>query len=500
MRLKPFLGTLLLLFLSLGANLHADTYWLQLLDKAGTTGDLERPLTCLTQRALDRRQRQNLPLDSLDLPVSQTYCQQIRQTGADLLFTSRWNNSVTVHLNDSSVLDSLIALPFVTAWERTQSDNHNLDYAPRRTKGQVEGTPQNYYSSLWQAQMINLLPLHAQGFQGQGMQIAVIDDGFYRVPELSCFEHTTILDAYDFVEKGNSVYAQGDHGCEVLSTMAAVLDTFTGTAPQASFYLFRTEDDVTESLREMDAMIAAFERADSLGADIVTASLGYAYDFDEGEDLEYSKLDGRHYRNSIAATVAARKGMLLCIAMGNEGTDYWYYLSTPADADSIVSVGGTTLTGAYVPFSSHGPSADGRVKPEVCALAYAPLLVKPSGVLGRASGTSFATPIVAGALACLWQALPDLTNMEIRERAIRFASQYEAPDDELGYGVLNVWDAYQNQASATPTITNDCADSSQNALYYDLQGRLLGRQLQHCPTGLYIQRTGDKVQKVWHQQ
>ncbi len=475
--------------------LFADTYWVAFTDKQGTIGTLDNPTT-LSERALARRQAQGIAIDSLDLPVSAVYRDSVLSVGATYVHQSRWHNGITIEAN-ASMIEKIRTWSFVRETQCTQQVAY-WGVAPRHHKKiQASENKQdvNILSSIFTS-MLRLDSLHNHGFLGTGKQIAVVDNGFDNVNTLEPFAQTTILGTYDFVQPGNDVYKQGEHGTMVLSTMAAnTPEAYVGTAPQASYYLLRSEDDATESIREVDAMVAAFEYADSVGADIITSSLGYFYFDDVITDYTYAMHDGETLRNSIAATIAARKGMLVCISAGNEGSSNWHYISSPADADSILTVGAVGSGGLHASFSSFGPTADGRIKPDVCAMGQNVLILNPSGSYSWSNGTSFSCPIIAGMAACLWGALPELTNMEIRERIIRFASQYERPDNILGYGIPNVWHSYLNEATGIiDNIANEVDWT--DAEVYDIQGRRLSNDGMNFVPGIYIIKKGEAVKKV----
>jgi subtilisin family serine protease len=252
-----------------------------------------------------------------------------------------------------------------------------------------------------------------------------------------------IIDTYNFVDMNENVYQHNNHGTFVLSAIGAEIpNQICGTAPDASFALYISEEDGRETRREPDNYIAAIERADSIGADIITASLGY-FDFDDGNNTLHSDLDGKTARNSRAATIAARKGIVVVNSAGNEALHDWHYIITPADADSILTVGSVTNEGLYSSFSSTGNTADGRIKPDICAQGTAAFLVNTNNEVFQGSGTSFSAPIAAGMVASLWSALPHLTNFQIMDEIRKSASQYEHPDSLLGYGIPNVWTIYQ---------------------------------------------------------
>ena len=234
----------------------------------------------------------------------------------------------------------------------------------------------------------------------------------------------------------------------------------------------------------MDNLVAALEKADSLGVNVFSVSLGYAYFDNDNWSLPKSALDGQTTRCSRAATIAARKGMLVCVAAGNEGDSEWRTISAPADADSILTVGAVDVEGNIGSFSSVGPSSDGRLKPEVCAVGVQTTLINPSGYIVNSSGTSFATPLIAGLAASLWSALPDENNMQIRERIIRSSDRYTHPDyanNVYGYGIPDAWKAYTMTLTDIPLTQPE--NNHQKILYngqvmilhngqmYDIMGR-----------------------------
>ncbi len=497
-----YIGCFFCLFFLL-LPLHADTYWVAFTDKQGTTGRLEYPADYLSERALQRREKQGISIDSLDLPVSAIYRDAILQLGATLVHQSRWHNGITIEVNDSAIVEQIKACTFVHYIEQTQQSTlplrqpkYTREVHPRYISHTTQHTTANArYSDVFN-QMLHLDSLHHRGYKGEGIQIAVVDNGFRNVNQLTAFEQTNILDTKDFVTPNNSVYLQGDHGTMVLATMAAQLpNEYEGTATEASFYLLRTEDDATESIREVDAMVAAFEWADSVGADIITASLGYVYFDDPTTDYTRAMHNGKTLRNSIAATIAARKGVLVCISAGNEGNKDWHYISSPSDADSILTVGAVDEYKQHSYFSSYGPTADGRIKPEVCAMGSTVPVVHPDDYISYVNGTSFSCPITAGMAACLWSAIPELTNMQLRERIMRFASQHNAPDNILGYGIPNAWNSYLGENTATSVLTLSNTDWT-NAAIYDLQGRFIGTSLESITTGIYLQKKNGVVRKI----
>ena len=418
-------------------------YFVMLHDKANSPFSLSQPQEFLSERAIARRMKHNCPIDSMDFPVNTEYVKAITATGASVIHTSKWFNGVTVLATNEqyNAIKSLVCV-----------DSVELTWAPLTPvrgvhKNRVIATSSNYINSGVQHQMLNLSVLHNACFRGEGLQIALLDNGFENVNTITAFDslrlHGRLLGTRDFVNPSGSVFHQGAHGTAVLSTMAAnIPNQYLGTAPDASYWLFRTEDDASESRLEIDNWVTALEFADSLGVDIINSSLGYSEFDDPSQNFSYVDLNGRTARNSLAATWAARRGMLLCISAGNEGALPWHYISTPADADSILAVGAVKADKTFSSFSSVGPSSDGRIKPEVCAMGTSAAVVNSTNVVTVSNGTSFSSPIIAGAVACLWQALPSKTNIELLQLLLEASDRYTAPDEQYGYGIPDFGSAY----------------------------------------------------------
>jgi subtilisin family serine protease len=300
--------------------------------------------------------------------------------------------------------------------------------------------------------------LHEIGLRGNGIKVGVFDSGFSGVNYLGAFsklrDEERLKFQYDIVDDDNSVLNGGNHGKSVLSIMTAFMpDSIIGSAPEADYYLFRTEDGSSEHVTEEDNWVRAAEMADSIGIQVVNSSLGYTTFELEENNHSYEDMDGNTTRISQAADIAASKGMLIVNSAGNSGDDSWYYIGAPADADSILAVGAVTDKGKYAWFSSRGPSFDGDVKPNVCGVGYQTVYADLTEGIKRGNGTSFSSPIIAGLAACLWQAFPDKSNMEII-RAIESSSHLiNAPNDSLGYGIPDFFRAYES-LSANKTFSN----------------------------------------------
>lgn len=449
---KPF--TLLLLFCLATFALCAQsaspqTYIVFLTDKSGSPFAINQPLDFLSQRSVQRRVNQGIQVGQRDLPVSEVYVDSIRSYGVTVLNRSRWLNAITIFCPDSLVLNQINSLgfvqqtlavkrlkpkiPFTDKWEETflkkdliiTSSSRQLTY--------------NYGPSFRQVDMLGGVAVHSMGYKGQGMVIAVLDAGFSnadQVPELdSVFASGRILSSHDFYTGDNQVFDDHSHGTMVLSCMAANSDgNLVGTAPAASYHLLRTEDAATEYLIEEFNWVCGAEYADSAGADIINSSLGYTTFDNPSMDHVYQDLDGQMALASKAATWAAQRGILVCNSAGNSGNNSWYYISVPADADSILAVGAVDSLEASSAFSSHGPSADGRVKPDCAAMGSDVIIAAPWGVLAG-NGTSFASPLLAGMAACLWQADSALNVMQLRSAILASCDQYLNPDSEKGYGI-----------------------------------------------------------------
>lgn len=447
----------------------------------------DKPLTgepALSERAVEQRTKWNIPTDELDYPVNAAYLDSLRHMGIKIYHTSRWFNGATVEMTPSKATQ-VASLGFVTNVEMTR-DNSDPIYSPhKRNMPAWQTTSDTNDWTYDQLALYNLHPLHAAGYEGQGILMTVCDGGFYNAHTMSCFRQAQELGHFDFTDDTYSFYGStGAHGTECLSTITGITNGFYGAATQADYYLMRSEENDTESPKEMDNLVAALEKSDSLGVNVFSVSLGYAlFDNDNWTLNKSTDLDGQTTRASRAATIAARKGMLVCVAAGNEGDGSWRTISAPADADSILTVGAVTTDSVVGTFSSYGPSSDGRIKPEVCAVGVQTTLINPSGYIVTSNGTSFATPLLAGMVASLWSALPDENAMQIRERIIRSAHRHEHPDrsNHIGYGIPNAWKAYtmtitdiphtQSESRHQKVLYNGQVVIIYNGLLYDIMGR-----------------------------
>ena len=447
-----------------------------------------------SDRAVEQRTKWAIPTDSLDYAVSTTYTDSVRALGGKIMHVSRWMNGATIECEDS-IANKITACSFVKAVEQTRNETDSRRYLYRKQDFLHSSEADMAQGTDAQLALFNLQPLLAAGYKGEGIVLAVIDGGFQNYPigehsgnSLSnTFDTTHWLGSFDFTDDTDDFYgATGYHGTMCLSLIAGEREDYLGAATQADYYLMRSEEEGKESPKEMDNLVAALEKADSLGVNIASISLGYSVFDNEAWDFGYQDMNGQTTRCSQAAQIAARKGMLVCVAAGNEGDKEWHYLTAPADADSILCVGAVDNEGTIAAFSSRGPSSEGRVKPDVCAVGAGSCIVNPSdGSIQYGNGTSFACPLIAGMAACVWSALPDLNAMEIRRRIICSADRYHSPDADYGYGIPNAWLAYLGEETNLFEGAEDgaerCTKQWQNGTLYILRAGerydMLGRKV-----------------------
>lgn len=424
-------------------------YHIDLKDKVATEYSLKHPEKFLSSKALQRRQKQNLQVDSTDLPVPEAYIKAIRQTGVKVLVTSKWENFVTVSCNDTALIDKIRALPFVKSATKVWKTPANAIASSRRDTiiNELTVNPDTIYgTSYGQIHVSKADLLHEAGFKGQGMTIAVIDGGFHNFDRIPALDNVKVLGTKDFVESDADIFAESTHGLSVLSCMATNKPgVMIGTAPEASYWLLRSEDSDSEYPIEQDYWVAAVEYADSVGVDLINTSLGYNEFDDSSMDFKLRDLNGKHSVISRAASRLADKGMILVCSAGNSGNSVWKKITPPGDADNVLTVGAIVWqTGVIASFSSVGNTQDGRVKPDVVAAGVRADVINSHGSQGKANGTSFASPIMCGMVACLWQACPTLTAKEVIDLVRQAGDRAEFPDNIYGYGIPDMWKAYQN--------------------------------------------------------
>ncbi|HNW99497.1 MAG TPA: S8/S53 family peptidase [Bacteroidales bacterium] len=446
------------------AQLAPHKYLIKFTDKNNSPYSLSDPSQFLSGKAIERRIKQGIAYANNDLPVTPAYIDSIRNTGVTLICSSKWFNSVTIYTTDSMALIKIHSFPFVQSIDSIARINKikqksiipeklisAVDLSRKNTLSDEVPVSQKYFTNEYgksynQVSMIGLDYLHSHGYYGQNMTIAVIDAGFFHADTMAAFDslwmNDQILGYKDFVSPGSNIFASdiSTHGMMVLSIMGGNLPgKLIGTAPKANYWLLRSEDAPSENIIEEYNWASAAEFADSVGADIINSSLGYTTFDQSWMNHSYHDMDGNTAPATIAADIAASKGIIVCNAAGNSGTQSWHYIGAPADADSILTVGAVDNKDKYVSFSSTGPSFDKRLKPTVSAQGYGTYFASTAGGnnVSSGNGTSFASPVIAGATACLWQANPDAGNMVIIDAISQSANQYENPDSLLGYGIPN---------------------------------------------------------------
>ena len=425
-------------------------YRLTLTDKAGTPYTLDCPQAYLSARSLERRRRQGIAVDSTDLPVSPVYVAAIERAGARVVSRSRWNNSVLVRGDDERLLQSLDTLSFVSSVRKVWTTPDTLKSPVRRERlsnvihkwDTIAGD--RYGHALEQIRMLGGCRLHDAGFTGEGVMITVMDGGFMNADCMQAFAATSFAGSADFVyPPSDDIFSEMSHGTMVLSVMAANLPgVYVGTAPDAVYLLLRCEDDKSESPAEEDYWAAAAEYADSMGTDIINSSLGFHAFDDASANYGYRDQDGMTAMISRMASLLAGKGIVMVCSAGNDGMETWKKINFPADARDILTVGAVSGDGVNASFSAVGPTADGRVKPDVMAMGSPAAVISGRGAPSRDVGTSFSAPMIAGLAACLWQALPSLTAREIIALVRRSGDNYATPDNIRGYGVPDFGRAY----------------------------------------------------------
>lgn len=437
--------------------------WVFFTDKENVAASLENPITILTQEALDRKALHGVVIDERDVPVSENFINQIKnQTGITVLAKSKWQNCVHVR-GSLDAIENLATLSIVSFIEyankslgRTSNDFSFEKDDPQDPQTRIEF---NYGSSDNQVTQIAVEALHLEDYTGEGMVVAVLDSGFPSVDTGVAFarlrEAGKLLNGYDFVDRTNDEFAfsNSSHGTRVASTIVGFLqDEFVGTAPDAAIYCFRTEDVGSENPVEESYWVEAAERADSLGVDVINTSLGYRTYDNPNYSHSFEDMNGSTTFISRGATLAFEKGMMVVTSAGNSGAGM---ISAPADAVGAFTVGAVDANGNYASFSSIGPSSDGRVKPDVMAQGQGSAVIDINGNVVSNNGTSFSSPIMAGAVASFWQIDPTMTNLEVMQAIRESAHLFDSPTPQLGYGIPNFATALDNLSINESNITDN---------------------------------------------
>lgn len=450
-------------------------YVVRFTDKNNSPYSLSNPSQYLSPKAIERRTKYNISIDSTDLPVNPSYIEAVLNTGAvTLLNRSKWLNAITIQTTDANALTVINNLLFVKSSATialrvipTQPvSKFNEPVSPLLTSMKQEGVNGNYYdygSGAAQIQLTNGQFLHNIGLRGQTMTMSLLDGGFYAFTTNTAFDsarnNNQFLGTWDFVANENKVEDDATHGTYCLSEIAANWPgTFVGTAPKAKFWLFRTEDDPTEQPIELYNWASGAEYADSVGTDIISSSLGYNTFDNSIFNYTYADMNGNTTPCTIAADLAAKKGILVVNSAGNSGGSAWKYIIAPADGDSVMAIGATNTSGTIASFSSYGPSYDGRTKPNVVTAGAGVVIAGTNNLPAISNGTSYSCPNMAGLSACLWQGFPEYSNMKIIDAIQKSADLYNSPDDHYGYGIPNMKAAFgmlvTDFATSSASVTN----------------------------------------------
>lgn len=418
--------------------------WVYFNDKPNAQSYLDNPLTMLTQRALDRRTTQGIALTISDAPIEQTYIDQIiNATGITIEAKSKWLNCL--HIRGSVAdINALTSLSFVNHIHFADNSLNSKMAIPQilhpLNKQLSVATNYNYGASSNQVQMLNVNLLHQQNYTGSGKVIAILDAGFPGVDSATPFQNlinnNQILGGYDYVNKSTDFYTGYQHGTMVLSTMGGYASgQLIGTAPDAKYYLYITEDVNSENPVEESNWVEAAEEADRVGADIITSSLGYFAFDDAAYGHTYADMTGNSAFASQGANIAFSKGIVVVASAGNEGQNSEPHVGVPAEATHVLAIGAVKPSRIYASFSSIGPTFDNRIKPDVMAQGQSAIVSDSSGTIFGASGTSFSGPIIAGSIASFWQAVPNLTNQQVIDFVKQSSDRYSNPDYQYGYGI-----------------------------------------------------------------
>ncbi|MFN9392675.1 MAG: S8 family serine peptidase [Flavobacteriales bacterium] len=465
----------LVLPIEAAAQTAPHAYWVRFVDKTGTPFSLNRPEEFLSERSISRRLNEGIGFDERDLPVNPAYISQVMGVGNLTLHNrSKWFNACTIRIQDTlleaATLEALAALPCVAELRRVNASRRPVDKLTdpcpaSRSENSGPVSEPDYGPSFRQISMLNGHLLHQMNYTGKGVRIAVFDGGWSQTDVLPAFKHLyesgRIAGTRDFVTpEADSVYFKSAHGTYVLSHMAGIIpDSLMGTAPDAIYYLFRTEDVNDEFLIEEDNWVAAAEYADSIGVDLINSSLGYSLFDDPAMDHSYGDMDGETARSSIAADIASEKGILVVNSAGNSGASAWRYITAPGDGDFVLCVGAVDADSLRAFFSSYGPSSDGDVKPNVMAMGRQTVFADLDSTIRRGNGTSFSAPIITGLAACLMEAFPLASARDVFLAIQESAHLYSTPNDSLGHGLPDFHKAYELLRKGQEVFSNDVFDA-----------------------------------------
>jgi len=401
----------------------------------------------LSERSIKRRMRrgQTPVVDFTDIPVKKEYIGELENLDTKIRVVSKWLNAASVLASKQQIekvksLSFVRAIKKVTTFTRRKPGVEEKQLKKSGNVGAIHELPLQlgYGESYAQLAQIHVPELHNIGLSGKGVLITLLDTGFFiHHPAFEdILSSGRLVATHDFINVDEDVDDQDNdqrwHGTAVWSVVGGYFaDSLVGSAYGAQFALAKTERVDSEVVAEEDNWVAAVEWADSLGADVVTSSLGY------NDWYDYEDMDGNTALCTIHADLAVSKGIVVVNAAGNERNKPWYYIIAPADGDSVIAVGAVDLQGELTSFSSAGPTYDGRIKPDVLACGYRTFCASSSGSYTRMDGTSLSTPLVAGVCALLLEADSTWSPIQVRKALWNTASQADQPDNLMGYGIVN---------------------------------------------------------------
>lgn len=436
-------------------------YWISFSDKNNTPYNIDSPSEFLSERSIARRLQQNIAIIEEDLPVDPQYIIDLTNLGMQVINTSKWFNGAIVSSNDYELLDTLENYNFIKSEPiLIKPALNDKSLKNKESKKIVLNIYPTYGYSSKQIKMLNGEYLHRANFEGQGMLIAVQDAGFTNADKISSLQHIwdegRVVAKRDFVKDNLGFFESHRHGTLVFSIIGGIIeDAIYGTATQANYALIRTEDGNSEYIIEEYNWVCGAEFADSLGVDIMNSSLGYSLFDDSQQNHTYSDMDGQTTPVSIGADIAVSKGMIVVASAGNSGNNTWFRIIAPGDAFNVITVGAVDSGQLIASFSSRGPSYDRRVKPDISAQGVGTVAQSPNGDVTLCNGTSCSAPLISGMLACLWQANPHATAMQIIESIRESSSQYEDPDSLYGYGIPDFFIANRYLSGVKPPPENN---------------------------------------------
>lgn len=464
------LFSLLAMIFSASAQVAPNRYWVQFTDKNDSQYSVSRPEEFLSQRAIERRAKYNIAVDELDIPVNQSYIDAVAGCGAEILNPSKWLNGVTIRTFDESVLDDINALEFVSEVRACVDEPVKKEIKDKfyfeNIRYEIEGRNicDNYYGYAYpQINQLNGIAVHQAGFTGEGVLIGICDGGFAGADNIAVFaaarDEGRLLGTRDFVRGGTDVFNESAHGTAVWGLIGGKIEnTYVGTAPDAMFYLCRTEDVGTENVIEEYNWVSGVELLDSIGADIMNSSLGYITFDDPLMNHTYNEMDGKTSVATIGAEIACSRGIMVVNSAGNEGSvgNAWRWMGVPADGENVFTVGAVNVNGVRAEFSSIGPTSDNRIKPDVMAHGQDVYVTgSMNDWFSPGSGTSFSSPVTCGMTACLMQAMPQKSPAEVRDCIRRAGNRSDNPDSFYGYGIPDYMEALNLLSISETQNTSD---------------------------------------------